>query len=357
MKQISLCFCIPTYNRSESVCRLVKSILISKNNLINVVVLDNGSTDDTLHQLSNINDSRLNVLTNGENKGALFNMVNVLNKGVGDFLVYSTDQDYIDVDYIDEFMGFLSEGNNISCGYCRFDASIPSDYKIYSLGFESVLNIAYKGYHPTGYFFNNDMLKTIDIVSRFSDYENVDLFPLEFVFAELCTMGRGAIFYKKIFTPETGENVVKHKSSTTNGTAKNAFFSPSSRLKMAVNYTKHVGSLNLGIKEKELIVRNVFYNSFVQATREYKTIMRNEKLCSHYYMEPVRINNFEVLKSGSFFYREFLHQTRSCFVSNGWSLIKFNLLTSSRIIIGILQRRFKFTKKVFDPITRVLSRD
>ena len=72
-----LTFCIPTYNRVERVRSLVTNILSLPDDDIEIVVLDNGSDDGTFEELSKIRDSRFHVLTNGENRGALYNMLNV----------------------------------------------------------------------------------------------------------------------------------------------------------------------------------------------------------------------------------------------------------------------------------------
>ena len=127
MNNIELSFCIPTYHRAQSVYKLVTDILLCSDPAIEVVVLDNGSTDDTLSILRAIKDDRLCVYTNGENKGALFNMVNVINKGTGKFLVYSTDQDHIDYTKILGFKTFLLQQANLAGGFCAFNSESKID--------------------------------------------------------------------------------------------------------------------------------------------------------------------------------------------------------------------------------------
>ena len=68
MDHIELSFCIPTYNRASSVCRLVADILSCRDSGIEVVVLDNGSTDDSLSLLQAIKmkDCRFTVTVRTE---------------------------------------------------------------------------------------------------------------------------------------------------------------------------------------------------------------------------------------------------------------------------------------------------
>lgn len=341
MENIELSFCIPTYNRAQSVLRLATEILSCEDPNIEVVVLDNGSTDDTLCILSTIKDKRLFVYSNGVNQGALFNMVNVLNKGRGKYLVYSTDQDYVDREKIAEFKSFLLHNSELACGYCDFYSTGEIDYEIFSIGGESIKNIAYKGRHPTGYFFNNNFLKQINIIKRFSDYEYVDLFPLEFIFAELSMMGQGAIYNRPIFTPETGEMVVKHKSSTTDGKSKRAFFAPEARLKLAVNYSNHLSTLELTEKEKIALAAGVFMNELTAATLGYRSILGNKALCTHYGMDYRYIKTNELFIIACKFYCLYMAKLKKDSGRDVAKLIKFNVYLAAIFFMKIIRRIIK----------------
>lgn len=306
VEDIELSFCIPTYNNAKSLHRLVLSILRCGDSNIEVALLDNGSTDETLKIISEIDDERLRVYSNGKNMGALFNMVNVLDKGRGKYLVFMTDHDHVDPEKISKFKHFLLENTVISCGYCMFNSKSEQLFESFTMGYHAINNLAYLSRHPTGYFFKNDLLKLIRIVDRFSNYEYVDLFPLEFVFAELCLLGDGAIYHDSLFSPETEAKVVtKHKSATTNGNSKKAFFSPQTRLKLAVNFEDHIHSLQIIEKYKKQLMINSFFREFHAATLGFKAIMRRKDLCAHYYMESREIKVNELLNIGLNFYKEY----------------------------------------------------
>lgn len=293
-----LTFCIPTYNRAVSVHRLVTSILAVPDDDIQIVVLDNGSTDDTLAVLGELTDPRLDVRSNGTNRGALFNMVNVLSHGTGRYLVYTTDQDRTNVEKIPAFKAFLRANPDVSCGYCVFESGPGHADEFFARGYDAVKALAYTGRHPTGYFFRNADLRSIRLVERFSDFEVVDLFPLEFAFAELGEMGRGAIYHGQIFSPNTGSDVVTHKSSTTNGASRNAFFAPTAKLKLAISFSRHVRQLNLAAAEKSMLTAQVFIRELRAATVGFKAVMGNEKLCIHYRMERRQVTRREMLATG-----------------------------------------------------------
>ena len=346
MNNIELSFCIPTYNRAQIVYGLVTDILSCSDPAIEVVVLDNGSTDDTLSILRAIKDDRFCVYSNGENKGALFNMVNVLNKGTGKFLVYSTDQDHIDNTKISGFKTFLLQHANLAGGFCAFNSESKIDYEIIPQGYQAVSKIAYQGRHPTGYFFNNELLKSIKLVERFSDYDFVDLFPLEFAFAELCVMGDGAVYHKSIFTPETGAMVVTHKSSTTDGKSKKAFFMPEARLKLAVNYTKHISTLPLTPFERSSLILDTFLHELSAATIGYRSILRNKDLCAHYYMICRDIKIIELFGIGQNFYKQFLLESTTVLGSGFIKPLKFTILVILKLIPKIVSRCARLFKLI-----------
>lgn len=289
-----LSFCIPSYNRRERVKTLVNSLLSLPDSDIQVVVLDNNSTDGTFEALATIGDSRFIYAANPENRGALFNMVNVFSHATGEYVVYSTDQDSIIVDQLFRFKSFLRENPNITCGYCEFNPTPESCHKIYPQGFSAIKALAYKGRHPTGYFFQNKALQEIRLSQRFSDYRVVDLFPLEFAFAEIGSTGDGAVYAGNLFIPNDTSDVEEHKSSTTIGTSKYAFFAPAARLKLAISYSRHMLSLNLSSSERDELLAQIFGYEHYMATYGYKWYLSNPRLCIHYQMEPRSMGRHEL---------------------------------------------------------------
>lgn len=335
---IDVSFCISTYNRVSSIVPLVKSLLNYEGENIEVVVLDNGSTDSTISELSKINDKRFKYFTNGENKGALFNMVNVLEKGNGDYLVFSTDKDAIDVNYISNFIDFIKSAENLLCGYCFFKHELNKVRSYYSVGYEGISNIAYKGRHPSGYFFKKANLDKLKIRENFSDYEKVDLFPLEFVFAEICSIGKSGIFEAPLFIQASGKPAKGQQSLTTNGNSKNAFFNPKSRLKMSIRYSLHILSLNLSFISKLKLLMNIYFEGLINSTIGYRQIMNNDNLCLHYFMDK---KNISVLDMSKTFLKYSFYYFKDFWIKGNY--IKFSFLFFPLfIIISVFRGGFKF---------------
>ncbi len=304
-----LSFCIPTYNRKDSVFRLVQSILQLTQPDIEVVVLDNGSPDGTYDHLLGVTDPRLKLHRNDRNLGALYNMVHSLALGRGHYVIYSTDQDFFLNDGFDQFYQVLKQSNDVACGHCLLPGDPPHQNQFFDSGLQAMLATAYRGRHPTGYFFRRDDLTAIDFPDRFADRELVDLFPLEFVFAHLSLRGRALVYKHGLFRPETSLNVTKHLSSTTVGHSDSAFFSPTSRLRMALRYAQHLDRLDMDPKHKLRVEAALFLSGLWAATWGYRAVMHDPRLCVHYKMKSEHISLRRLLKQSTLYVREYL-QTR-----------------------------------------------
>jgi len=311
MNNISLSFCIPTYNRAEIVYQNILNILACPDIDIEVVVLDNGSTDTTIELLNKIKDKRLSVYENGENRGVLFNILHAVDKGRGKYLVFSTDKDRFHSDVISSFRSFLMAQANLAAGYCEYNSVSLNEYDCFPKGVLAVKAIAYMARHPTGYFFNNNLLKSINLVERFSDYNIVDTFPFDFAFAELCLLGDGYIYNPNLITPESGATAAKIKSFGTDGSKKDAFFSPDSRLRMAVNFSWHIHTLKISQKEKTDLIIGVFIRGLLGATIGYRAILKNTDLCEHYCMPSRTVKNGEILNFGITYIISFFKKTNT----------------------------------------------
>lgn len=298
MSEITLSFCIPTYNRSEIVFKNISNILCCPDPDIEVVVLDNGSTDNTLNLLETITDNRLSIYTNGSNRGFLYNVLHVLDKGKGNYLIFSTDKDTFSAEKISQFKDFLLGQSGLAGGFCEFNSKSPKTFDLFPAGFSAVREIAHQARHPTGFFFKNKLLKKVKIIENYSDSKYVDLFPLDFVFGKLCLLGQGAIYYPDFIQLETGAMAAKVKSFETNGIEKEAFFSPASRLRMAINFYHHINTLDLLSKDKTRLSVDVFMRGLSGATTGYKAVMKNTDLCTHYGMPSMHVSNQEMINHG-----------------------------------------------------------
>lgn len=84
---------IPTWNRAEAVCRAVASVLAQTYPALDVVVVDDGSTDDTAERLAALADPRLRVLGHDRCRGVAAARNTGLAAARGDYLALLDSDD------------------------------------------------------------------------------------------------------------------------------------------------------------------------------------------------------------------------------------------------------------------------
>jgi glycosyltransferase involved in cell wall biosynthesis len=335
---VVLSICIPTYNRSAVLCALVQRVLSCPAQDIEVVVLDNGSTDDTLARLANIQDSRLCVYSNGINRGALFNGLNVMLKGCGRYTVLMLDKDSLDPTHLNAFKEFLLS-NDPACGYSLYHGSVDQVPEVAPAGVPALQLVGYACHHPTGYFFRTELLHELDIARRFSNADYVGHFAIDFILAECSLRGPAAVYRAPAFAPESLASAAKVKSFGTNAAKEHAFFSPEGRLKMVVNFASHISGLPVPAWVKRKLILERFTLGMVSATLGYRRLLSNEEICSHYHIAPRHIGPLEMARTGISFYRSFYKAYPSGQVSAAVKLSHASILGGlvRRLARGILR--------------------
>jgi hypothetical protein len=305
-----LSFCIPTYNRVESVVPLVKRLLLSPSREFEIIVSDNGSTDDTLAQLNAIDDQRLIVLQSKINRGALYNQVNVLVQGNGAYSALLLDKDSVDPAFIPSFLDFLRLESPLT-GYCEYHLAAGSSALVFPKGSEALRGVCYSCHHPSGYFFRKADLREIRCVDRFTEHDSVGNFPFEFMQAELAMRGPAAIFREPVFIPETLEAARAVKSFTINAMKEDAFFLPKGRLNTAVRFSLHILGLALTDRAKRALVFDRFAQGLGLATVDYRNIMANEAICDHYHIETRQVGRLDLVPIAVRYFRGFVQQMKN----------------------------------------------
>jgi len=302
-----LSLCIPTYNRCATLVPLVRRVLSMPGDEIQVVVLDNGSTDDTLARLAEIGDPRLIVRSNGVNRGVLFNVVNVLVQGTASYSILLLDKDSLDPALIPDFLEFLRH-ERPECGYSKYGLPVGTPPRSFPAGEAALRAVAYSCHHPTGYFFRTESLRRIEAAKRFTDFDFVGHFPFEFMQAELCLLGKGAIYQAPAFSPEVLQLSKSTKSHGTDASKEDAFFSPKGRLKTAVNFSKHIMTLPIPAALAKQLVLDRFAQGLRQSTLGYRYVLGNESICEHYHIEARTLGWLKMLRIAWWFFLQFSQQ-------------------------------------------------
>ena len=84
--------CIATYNGEKYIKRQLESILSQLTDVDEIVISDDGSNDNTISIINELNDNRVRIIYNQGPHGFVPNFENAIRNAVGDIIILS-DQD------------------------------------------------------------------------------------------------------------------------------------------------------------------------------------------------------------------------------------------------------------------------
>ena len=120
---------IPVFNRSQLVHRAIQSVLKQTHSDLELIVVDDGSTDDLADSLSLIKDPRLRLASHDENKGAAAARNTGISEARGQYVAFLDSDDYWLPEKLErqlEFMRSFNRGTRLSCtAYKIFSHRFP----------------------------------------------------------------------------------------------------------------------------------------------------------------------------------------------------------------------------------------
>ncbi|AJI56845.1 glycosyltransferase like 2 family protein [Francisella philomiragia] len=113
---------IPTYNRVELLKRAVRSVLEQTYQNIELIILDDCSTDNTLMFLESLvkHDDRVRFFQNEKNSGACVSRNKAIREAKGEYITGLDDDDYFLGSRIADFVEFWQENINDKNVVCLF---------------------------------------------------------------------------------------------------------------------------------------------------------------------------------------------------------------------------------------------
>lgn len=111
---------IPTFNRAAYLQEALLSALRQTYANLEIVVSDNGSTDDTHLVLTQQEDPRVVIVEHSENHGMVYNWNSCLSQATGEFFLLLSDDDILEPNAIETLLnGFCTMGTSLSYGPVR----------------------------------------------------------------------------------------------------------------------------------------------------------------------------------------------------------------------------------------------
>jgi glycosyltransferase involved in cell wall biosynthesis len=154
---------IATFNGGKYINEQLTSILKQLDDNAEVIISDDGSTDDTFKKIKELNDQRIRIYTNSKKKGVIANFENALNKTTGD-IVFLSDQDDVWLDNKVEIMkAYLKEFDLVMTDCEIVDQNLAllqnSFYEQKKAGKGLLKNIVSNTYQGCNMAFRRELLK------------------------------------------------------------------------------------------------------------------------------------------------------------------------------------------------------
>ena len=115
---------MPVFNGEETIDQALDSLLAQSHENFELIVSDNASTDNTLEIVDRYagRDSRIRVIRNTENLGAVANFDKVLDEATGSLFMWAAVDDLWEPDFIKELVHLLETDAEAVLAFCQFDA-------------------------------------------------------------------------------------------------------------------------------------------------------------------------------------------------------------------------------------------
>ncbi|WPC34789.1 glycosyltransferase [Acinetobacter sp. YWS30-1] len=121
---------IPFYNAEKYLEYAIKSVLYQSHQEWELILIDDGSTDNSLEIAKSFNDSRIRVISDGQNKKLSARLNQIVKEAKYEYIVRMDADDLMDSTRIEKQIKFLNDNPDIdlvSASVC----SISNDNKIY----------------------------------------------------------------------------------------------------------------------------------------------------------------------------------------------------------------------------------
>lgn len=106
--------CIPTYNGAEFIRQTMQSLIDQNYNNIEIIVVDDCSTDKTIEYVKEFDDPRIKVIVNDSNLGPLGNYSKSLSYSSGKYAKMICQDDILLPEMIEKQVAVMEENSNVS---------------------------------------------------------------------------------------------------------------------------------------------------------------------------------------------------------------------------------------------------
>ena len=111
--------CIPTYNRSEFLKEAIQSVLQQSYEHFEIIIVDDGSKDNTAEVVSSFKDDRIKYFRNNENMGRPVTRNRAVKEAQNEYILWLDDDDLLENTIVEEYINILHRDPSIDIIYCN----------------------------------------------------------------------------------------------------------------------------------------------------------------------------------------------------------------------------------------------
>ena len=100
---------IPIYNVEQYIEKCLKSIINQTHKNLEILCINDCSTDNTLQIIKNIKDSRIKIYNNKKNSGPSYSRNKGIKTAKGEYIYFMDSDDWIDADYIESMIDKMEQ--------------------------------------------------------------------------------------------------------------------------------------------------------------------------------------------------------------------------------------------------------
>lgn len=104
---------IPCYNVGRFIALSIKSVLMQTYTNLELIITDDGSTDNTVDEIRKFNDSRIKLIVDGENHGISYRLNQQIDMAKGDIFIRMDGDDIMFPNRVEEQVRFLYTHPNV----------------------------------------------------------------------------------------------------------------------------------------------------------------------------------------------------------------------------------------------------
>lgn len=303
-------FAIATYNRKSVVTKLVNNLLSLERSDIEVVVVDDCSTDGTMKQLGLIEDERLTLHEHTHNTNGKITWYDAYEHSNGDWIFYINDRDWVDVRFVPKLIQILTELEKQNVGFVvageKWELCPEKDYVVYEKGHDTICEFGLRDQHPTGQIIKRSCWEEVKDRKQYFYDEKYGIYPHGYIEAIIGNHHKGAYVFFDIC--DKLNYTERLNAISPSGIYRNArgdeYFWPSKRyavLELLVD--------NIHLVEDETIWNDIIFGEYRRffrlATVSFVYASQDEVLKRRYGYSEIKVTDQDVFENGLEFIKKF----------------------------------------------------